>query len=336
MKIAVFLPNYIGDILMTTPAIRYLKLNHPSSEITAVVKECYKELVDENPNVGGIIAKSSKYKLLKDIIALKPDAVVLFRTTFSNSLAAFASGAKYSVGVKEDLSNLFLKSAVPADKKRPYRAECLALTKKLLNDYLKLSAPVEVDLTKIDFTGWNKDEIRNTVKRKLEMLGVDTLKKLITISPVATRKTKMLSTAGYIKLFSLLKLKYADCQIVLAGSVKDRDYCLNLAREAGVKFIAGDFNLKELAAMISTSELFISPDTGASYIAQAVGAKTFIYFTSTDPEKYGPFCEKTKIVYKPVSCSPCYKDECFQINKYLCVESIKPEEIVDKISGLES
>ena len=336
MKILCFMPNYIGDILMTTPAIRVLKNVLNDAEVYTVVKPKLVDLIKYNPNINKIILKTSRFKTIKGLFRIKPDYVILFRTTFFNSFASFLLHPKSSFGIDEELSRLFLKKVLSKDISRPYRAECLALVEKFF-EYLGVEQKINTkELKKLDFFGYNIDEVRFSLEKKLEDANIDKNKKIIVISPYASRKTKMLTVEQYIELIGILYEKLnREYEIVIVG--EDDRYLLieKILEEFGnsIKSLCGRTTLLELGYLFSKSSLVFSVDSGPAYISEAVGTKTVIFFTSTLPEKYGPFCENVEFIYNPVMCSPCYEDDC-KNKTYKCVKETDIQQIIDKILNM--
>lgn len=333
MKILCFMPNYIGDVLMVTPAIRLLKEKIENCEIFTIIKPNLVELLEDNPNVNNYILKTSKKEIFKKLLKMKMDYIILFRTTFFNSFISFFLNPKFSVGINEDFSSLFLKKALRKDITRPYRAECVMLANEILK-YLRISTDISTDIfKKLDFYGWEKEEIKKSLDEKLFLLNVKG--KIITVICCSSRKTKMLFLRQYVELIEQLKDNYPEYTLILVGS-KDDEYFINQiinSTNYGVKSLCGKTTLKELACLFKMSSLVIAPDSGPAYISEAVGAKTFIYFTSTIPEKYGPFPTNVKFLYKPTLCSPCYKNYCYR-KDYKCIKQIEIKEILNSIDDL--
>ncbi|MCX7910520.1 MAG: glycosyltransferase family 9 protein [Endomicrobia bacterium] len=313
MKILCFLPNYIGDILMTTPAIRVIKRKIPYAEVLVVLKPELKLLLEDNPNIDGMILKLSRYFVIKNVVNFKPDYVLLFRTTFFNSLVSFLSKPKFSVGVNEEMSSFLLSLTINKDITRPYRGECVMIVEKLF-DFLKLDKKdMFSEVKKLDFYGIDFEEVKKSVEKKLLELGIFD-KKLIIISPCSSRETKMLTLKQYITLISALIEKLnRDYYIVLVGALDNIEFInkiLSSFRSERIVSLVGKTNLKELGYLFKLSSLVITPDSGPAYISEAVGAKTLIFFTSTLPQKYGPYPQNVRLVYSALSCSPCYKKKC--------------------------
>ncbi|MCX7956345.1 MAG: glycosyltransferase family 9 protein [Endomicrobia bacterium] len=317
---------------MTTPAIKLLKTYVNNCKIYVVVKSTLVELIEDNPYIDGIIIKKNRLDLIKNLMEHKPDFIMLFRTTFFNSIATFLSGPKFSVGIEEEFSKFFLRSTIKKSESRSFRIECIMLVEKLFNHLnVKTDNNLYLEAKKLHFYGYKDKYIDEEVTRKFNELNIKE-KKFIVLITCASRETKMLTLSHYVTLISKLsKFLNNEYKILLSGSAKDRNFIehiLKFSDKNRIKHIPTE-NLKLLANIYSKAFLIIGPDTGPSYISEAVFSKTIIFFTSTSPEKYGPFGDNIYFVYYPVGCSPCYKDKC-KINK-VCIDRFPLYELIDKI-----
>jgi heptosyltransferase-2 len=96
--------------------------------------------------------------------------------------------------------------------------------------------------------------------------------------------------------------------------------------------LAGKTNLKEAIAAISRCSLFISNDSGLMHIAGALNIPTVAIFGSTNPVTTSPVGDRSVIIYKGASCSPCLKDTC--PTDFRCMEMISVEEVCETARGL--
>ncbi|MCX7715958.1 MAG: glycosyltransferase family 9 protein [Endomicrobia bacterium] len=214
----------------------------------------------------------------------------------------------------------------------------MSIVSVLLN-YLGINSIYDTrELQKLDFIPLSDDKQQtiNVLHQKLINCGVDVTKKLIIISPYASRKTKMLTVEQYAKIVDLLSYKLnTEFEIVLVGSQQASYYINKIVSlcKRDVKNLCGCTSLKDLFYLFSISSLVISPDSGPAYIAESAGTKTVIYFTSTVPEKYGPFPEHVRIIYTPTICSPCYLDEC-KFKTYKCITQVEPDAIVRNVENM--
>lgn len=337
-KVFLVEPNYLGDILMTTPAIRILHDYYKEKiEITVITNNLGKQILELNPYIDNIIVRKSKslsnrIALLKEIVLLKPDYIVLFRTTFYNALLSFLSGAEISAGVNVELARLLLDKTIEYDKNRNYRLECLRIL-ELVYDF-KTKLPDELD--KIDVYTSPDDE--KYVDMLLKDTGLSAADKIVIINPGTTRIAKQWLPDRYASIMD--ELSGRGYKPVITGSDNDIAIINEIVKvtKCNVVNLTNKTTIRQLISLIKRAQLFISPDTGPMYIAIANNVNAITLFGSTNPEKYGPFNnQKHHIIYKKLNCSPCYKNYCPLLPQNMpapCMENITVDEVLDKIAYL--
>ncbi len=335
-KILVVLPNYIGDVLMSTPALHLLRKISPELNITVLTASAGKEILEICPDINQIITRPLKLtlkdriKLIKDIKELKPDCVLLFRTTFFNSLMAYLSKAKIRAGIMTEFSEIFLNRFVKKDKKRRFRDEYLEILFSVFPEQKDKISDEEIYKMRIYTNENDKKYIDGILKEhKLE-------KKFAIIIASTTRPSKNWALKNYAFVIDELQERF-NIKTVLIGSKNDferNEKIIGLTKHKPIN-LAGKTNLRQLAELIKRASIFIGPDTGATYISSSVDTNTIALFGSTDPAKFGPFEKDNNIViYKKLPCSPCYKNICPKIKKNevsLCMSLIMPEEVLAKL-----
>lgn len=336
MNIAVFMPNYIGDILMATPALRLLRRQFPDAVIAAVVRPACAELLDDNPVVSRIIYRRRHPETLRALRSFAPDAALLLRTTFFNALAARLAGSRCSVGLREDLGNLFLTHAIPRDQRRTFREECLALSAAFVARMTGMPCTAGEDARILDLHGWTVQMVAAKVDALLQRLGISGGRRFIVLHPAATRPAKVLDDDRYRALVrALVRRTDSDVPLLLTGAAGDRAFAQRITDGTPAQVLCGELDLMELAALLNRAWRFVSPDTGPAFIAQAVmlrdDQRVVTFFLSTDPARYGPYHSRVRAVYRPVPCAPCYREECPRRPPYNCRAALPVEAIVDEV-----
>lgn len=323
-KILVMLPNFIGDIMMCTPALRLLRENSPDARICAVTTDIGPKLLDSNTDLDEIITRPLKpdlrgrRELVNKIKEFEPDAVFLLRTTLFNALAAYLSGAKIRSGIACEGASLFLTHRIAYDPERKFRDEYMDVVAKVFS------------------RGGTQER---SYKPRIFIEGtVPDLKlpdRYAVIMPGTTRYSKVWPAKKYAGLIDLLK-KDHDLEIVIAGAPSDLGLAGEILRNTAAKAInfTGKTGLKQLIYIIRYSRLFIGPDTGGLYIAEALGIPSVALFGSTTPEKCGVFQDYVTTVYKKHDCSPCHKRYCPKVEKGRiapCIGAIEIAEVADAV-----
>jgi heptosyltransferase-2 len=107
MKIGIFLPNWIGDTAMCTPALRALR-NHygPQAELIGILRPYVTDVLSGTPwlddlilfNRGSKIRSQEVLPVANEMRRRKLDAVVLLTNSFRAAAMALYAGAKQRVG----------------------------------------------------------------------------------------------------------------------------------------------------------------------------------------------------------------------------------------------
>jgi heptosyltransferase-2 len=81
-----------------------------------------------------------------------------------------------------------------------------------------------------------------------------------------------------------------------------------------------------LLALLSLCDAFAGNDSGAMHAAGALGLPTVGIFGSTRADRTGPLGPRTRVLYRPLPCSPCLARTCRR-GDYECLKQIRPEEV---------
>lgn len=94
--------------------------------------------------------------------------------------------------------------------------------------------------------------------------------------------------------------------------------------------VAGKTSLRELAALLKNCHLLISNDTGPTHLAAAVGTPITVPFGSTSPELTGPGkpgANMDAFIKSELPCSPCFRRDC-PID-FRCMNEITVDRVVE-------
>ena len=121
--------------------------------------------------------------------------------------------------------------------------------------------------------------------------------------------------------------EHFSSQGILLGGKADWEVAQEVQKLARTKLInlAGKTTLREAIYLISQCCLFISNDSGLMHIAGALNIPTIALFGSTNPATTAPAGNKSTIVRREVSCSPCLKETCptdFRCMRLISVEDV--------------
>lgn len=130
------------------------------------------------------------------------------------------------------------------------------------------------------------------------------------------------------------ELSRRDMRVVITGTEKDSGAADMLIKSTkNVKLInaCGKTTVNQLACLIKKCAVFISSDSAPMHIAVSQDVPLVALFGATDPRRHLPAAEECIVIRKDLSCSPCYRPKC---KTKRCMQSIKPEEVLEAIDKL--
>jgi len=332
----------LGDVLMTTPAIRALKFagngdagngaaansvagsSGPMRRITLLASPAGAAAAAYSPEIDHAMAcavpwmkhasASSKSLLeLRDRLeAARFDAAVIF-TVYSQSPLP-AAMLCFAAGIPLRLAHC---------RENPYH---------LLTDWVKEPEPGEVvrhetrrqlDLVKTIGAETADERLsfrvpaaaHTAVQRMLAELRVSPADTLVTLHPGASAASRRYSAERYAEVARRL-LRAPGCSVAVTGDAGERALveavCHSadgLAAQGRIHNLAGRLALPELAALIQRSRVLISNNTGPAHLAAAVGTAVVDLYALTNPQ-HAPWRVPHRLLFRDVPCRYCYKSIC--------------------------
>ncbi|MDD9301049.1 MAG: lipopolysaccharide heptosyltransferase II [Desulfobacter sp.] len=306
--------NWVGDAIMTTPVIRAVRKNYPTSHITVLAKPWVVPVYQNSPYVDEVMVyeNSGRHKmgmgtlrLARDIRQRQFDLAILMQNAFEAALIAFLGRVPERLGYNTDARSLLLNRCIKMDPE---------LKKGHLIDYyiaILTLAGLRSDGRHLDLyldprdLAWAKNWL---AEAGLGAKG----KKVLGINPGATGGTaKRWFPERYAQLAIRLS-KGFDTKVILFGGPADHELgekIVTMSKGACIN-MAGKTSLSSAFALIKFLDLFVTNDSGLMHAAAALDVNQVAVIGSTDYIATAPSNKNSIMVREPVSCSPCLKDEC--------------------------
>ncbi len=338
MKVLIVKLSSIGDVIHTLPALAALKEGYKKKdsdfEIDWIVEEAASGLLIGNPIIDNVIVVKRRgwsrsfrenWKRAKELRTRRYDMVIDFQGLAKSAIWVWLSRGKRRVGFARgrELSSLPLNDKLP-----PYDPEKHAVERYL---DLALHAGGKID-GGIFFPIHITDEEAASAKRVVEKSIKTADKSFFVIAARARWKTKLWSDENFIEFARIVTKKYS-LHALLIGSADDKEGLEAMAGAIGENAtnIAGQTNLKELAALLGLARFAITVDTGPMHLAAAMGTRTVALFGPTAPWRTGPYGREHIVIRKGLECSPCYKRECADP---VCLTEIEVGEVTEALDRL--
>jgi heptosyltransferase-2 len=341
MKIIVRGTNWIGDAVMSIPALRELRRIFPDSHITLHMRSWADALFRDSDLIDELVTFDKHRWAIKDVYDnsqfLKDDRfdlAVLFPNSFESALTSFMTRVPRRFGYNKDVRGLLLTDPIAVPEWKNRRHEVFY--------YMHLVGEVEkrildrdtVSQTMPDTSLQISDERRQAARSRLGSLGVDPTKKLVVLGAgSANSRAKRWPVEQFSELNDRLR-KELNTATVLLGSKDDRsvtDQLVSLSKMTLID-LAGKTELDEAAAILAVADLMITNDMGLAHLAPAVGAPTIVLFGPTDPETTRPYSKNAVIIRKDVECSPCMYRDCPIDHR--CMTRISVDEVFTLAAGV--
>ena len=318
MKIIVRGTNWIGDSVMSIPALRALRQVFPDAEITLHTRSWAEEIFRDAEFIDHLITydrpQSSFTEVRSQAKVLRQnkfDIAVVFPSSFASALTARLARIPQRIGYSKESRRLLLTDAIdiPAWKsERPEAFYYLKLVEELESRIPGTSTTSSIEPS-ISLT--ISDERRDAAREFLRVKGIDFAKPLVAFGPGSTNSiAKRWPADQYAELAD--RLAETDANIILVGGPDDRDAGESIISKMNSRVLnlIGETSLGEASAILSVCDLMISNDMGLAHLAPAVGTRTIVLFGPTNPVTTRPLSELAKVIRVDVECSPCMLRDC--------------------------
>jgi len=331
-KIMVRATNWIGDAIMSLPALEVLRSRYPETEIVVVAKPWVAELYSNHPALFRLMIYDSTgehrglrglRKLIENLRRERFEAAVLFQHAFHAAWMAWTARVPVRIGYRTDGRGPLLTEAV--------RLPPQAYLGHQASEYLELlflsglvderpSAPHEVHLSV------TKAE-RRWAAEALKGLGLEGPRCFVGLNPgAAFGPAKRWPPERFAALGDRL-VGALGADVLVFGSKAERPLAEAVARamQRTPLVMAGTTTLRQWMALTECCRLVVSNDSGAMHVSAAMGVPVVAIFGSTNARATGPLSPWARVVQNQVACSPCGLREC-PID-FRCMTSVSVDEV---------
>lgn len=328
-KILIIQFRPIGDVLLSTPLIRILRKEFPTSHIAFLAEPVPAEVLENNENLNEIILYhkvnvSSSYRFFKSLENHQFDLVVDLLGSPGTAWAAFFTKAPYRLGydirVRKYAYNIRTSRNIPD---RYTALKKLALLKSI-------GIESETDTLTLNL----RESERQFAEMFLKNSHLENEQMLVCVSPTSKRQARRWLPYGYSRLIDLLQLKYKMQVLLLWGGNSERDYVQQIADDAQSNpILIPETSVRQMAAIIERCRLFIGNCNGPKHIAHALGLPSVSIYGPTDETVWNPSDRsRHPIVKGNVPCIHCSLQTCFH---QTCMALVKPEDIEQAMLSIE-
>lgn len=328
-KILVREVNWVGDAVLTLPALEALDRQFPDSEIVILGRPWVAGLFRGQPCVdtvlsgaaaGGWHGVARRWILARELRRERFDLAVLFPNSFDSALVAWMAGIPRRLGYATDGRGLLLTHPVGAAKDAGRRHQVYR--------YLELARALGGNGNGLPHLVVTADAIR-TAEELLARHGVDRGATCVAVNPGSVYgSAKRWPADRFAAVADELAARW-KARVLLVGSAGEARVLRDVARamRTTAVVLGGQTDIGTLPALLQRVRLLLTNDTGAMHVAAAVGTPVVAVFGPTDVDATGPLGPRSRYVRRPVPCSPCLLRECPIDHR--CMTSITVTQVIE-------
>ena len=321
--------NWIGDAVMTTPALNVVREAFPDAHIAVVANPLVAQLFEFHPDCDEVIVYDRQerhagvvglFRFAAMLRGRKFDCAILFQNAIEAAIMAFLAGVPRRVGYITDGRRLLLNYPVPVgDAERALHHT---------DYYLHMLAGCGVT------TGVKQQRLALRPEEISWAAATFPRGAYAVINPgAAYGSAKRWIPERFAAVADRLFDSYG-LSIVLSGGPAEIEIGADIAKamHVPVQNVIGKTTVRQMMALLAASSLMITNDSGPMHVAAAFGVPMVAIFGPTDHTTTSPWGTRAQIVRHPVECSPCMLRQCPIDHR--CMQRVTVEEVLSAAADL--
>ena len=349
--------NWLGDAVMTTPALMRLREKFPAAHITLLTHEKLRDVYLHHPALDETITfnmDEGLFALGRRLRSGKFDLALVLPNSPRSAMESWLARIPRRVGGTWPWRNWFLTDAIPPrsgavkmhKRTESEVRELISVSPSPLasrpspsshhiHQYLHLIAALGADGSVLPPMLAVTDEEIAGAKKKYGLEKVSA--PIFALNPGAEYgPAKRWPVERFIAAAREIQTR-TNCHWLILGGKADVQTAETIAssignRQSTIGNFAGKTSLRELMALLKLSRVLLTNDTGPMHVAAALGTPVVVPFGSTSPELTGPGLPsdpRHRLLKSDASCSPCFLREC-PID-FRCMNGISVERVVEAV-----
>ena len=329
-RVLVRAPNWVGDAIMVTPALRSLRRGLPQAHITVEARPFLRDLLADLDSVDEFLPDPGKRlrDLVRRVRRLRErrfDFALLFPDSQRAALAPFLARIPVRFGYARDVARRVLMT----DSMPPPSEHGKRLPISMIERYLRLTRALgcedDGDETEVPFS----EAAHASIFGRLHEGGVPAGAELLVAVPGANfGSSKLWPTEHFASACDEIGATRGFFTVIAPGP-GEWDLGRRIVEQMhgpAYSITSPGTSLGELAALIRASKLVVTNDTGPRHIGITYGVPTVVVMGPTDPRHTQHQMERQRVVREEVECSPCGLKRCPIDHR--CMTRLAPERVV--------
>jgi heptosyltransferase-2 len=330
-KILVRATNWVGDAVMSLPALEALRRRFPAAEIVLLTKPWVSELYWHHAAVNRLIVYNPRAEhqgvrgfraLIAELRSERFDAAILFQNAFHAAWMARLAGIPVRIGYATDGRTPLLTHPVEIPPAGHYGHQSYYYLQLLYRAGLA-GRPAPIGRIRLAAQPSEK----TWAAKRLRAMGLAGPRFFVAIIAGAAFGPAKQWIPGRVADLADRLIGALHADVLLFGSREERPLAEAIAQAMRHTplILAGETSLRQLIALLSQCRLLISNDSGPMHLGAALGVPVVAIFGSTDARTTGPLSPRARVVQHPVDCNPCGRRIC-PID-FRCMQGVSVEDV---------
>lgn len=342
MDIGLFLPNWIGDAVMATPALRAVRRRFAGDRLVAIGKPVLAELFAGSDLFDDFVPFKKRAKkndaaanfwTLRKRLGSRLDLAILFPNSLSVAALAYRCGARRRVGYARDGRSWLLTDRLTAP-----RAKGKWLPIPAIDYYLRLAEAIGAETHDREMSLTVTEAERALPDALLSRVGFRSRSPLVVINNAAATAPSKVWPEEHAAEFARQIVRERDCRVLFHCGPGERDATNALVERIGDVRIASmgfasDLPIGLTKALIERADLVVTTDSGPRHVAVALKRPTISLFGSTDPSWTSNDAGVETYAQLELGCRPCWKSKC-PLSHHDCLTQLSPASVLAKAKRL--
>jgi heptosyltransferase II len=337
MKILVRGTNWIGDAVMSIPALRELRRVFPTAHIALHTRAWAEGIFRDADFLDEIITfeeHGGSFRTLfseaRRLARMRFDLAVVLPSSYRSAAIVKLARIPRRFGYVKEGRGLLLTDRISVPNWKEERHEVFYYLKLIEEAESSLLGTHTVSEATPDISLRVSDQRREKGRKALAEFADNHSGPFVGLGAGATNSRAKRWPADRFAAVADRLFGGIGAASFLFGAGDDKDAASSViaASQNPLIDLTGKTRLEEAVEMIAAIDLFISNDMGLAHIAAAVGTPTVVIFGPTKDVTTRPFSENAIVVREPVECAPCMLRDCPIDHR--CMMRITPDQVADQ------
>jgi heptosyltransferase-2 len=332
-RIVVRTPNWVGDAVMSVPALRELRQVFPDARITLAAPagtadvfmdaDFSDEIIETSRGILGAITNARQWRQRRF------DLAVLLQNAFAAAATAFLARVPIRIGYDTDRRRGLLTNEVPVPVWANQRHESFYYLNIVAELQRALCDSLSTTETEPRFDLTVSAERKAAAREILIQAGWPAGKPLAVLCPGSVNsRAKRWPAEKYAELADSLTQHGATVALIGSPAEVAVSRQVSAAAKSSLLTLTGETTVGEAMAIISLADVLVTNDTGPAHVGAALNTPTLVVFGPTNPLTTYPMSLTAEIIRRPPDCAPCMLRDCPIDHR--CMTAITAKEVFDR------